>query len=444
MKKFLYWFIATIICSLSISVRADSISIQPSEATSVDSVIGSKNPNSNWGNWIGLNAGEQDNEADIGRILIRFDLPMEVTSASLVLYQWSENSSNSAILNVYCITQDWNELSVTWNNQPSIGDLIGSRPFTANEPNGEKTFVLNASLLQQCGYGIEIRSQNENNDLYRFYSSSATDPNLRPKLVVEYGVGPSSTPAPQPTATVIPSNFVIPIQYQGYVHYFVFDGQSNSSGRGLGNPCATSGELIYSFGNDYKWSVLCEPSDISTNQVDSVSIDTNAGYSAALSFARAMRAAHPDWAIGIINCAKGATSISQWQRAIADDTLYGQCRKRILAASGQGVLSGFVYMQGESDAQNYADASQWSTRFEQRVASLRSDFGDVPIVFLQLGNHPNDATFPYWSLVREQQADIDLPCVTMINADDQSMNGPHFYASGYDVIGIRAANAMEC
>jgi hypothetical protein len=445
--------LAITICSQIFSVHADSVSIQPDEAASTDAVIGSKNPATNWGNWIGLNVGEQDNEVDTGRSLIKFAVPPGITSASLVLYQWSENSSNPTTLYVYQITQDWNETTVTWNNQPAIGALLGSRTFTANEPNGEKVFVLDADLLQQSPYGIEVRASGEYNDLYRFYSASVAESSQRPKLVVEFGgqptstptqtptLTPSPTPTPYPTPTPLVSNFIIPLQQQGMLHIYVFFGQSNASGRGAGTGCANSNELIYNFGNDYRWGVLCEPSDNSINQVDLVSIDS-AGYSAALSFARAVRDQHPDWAIGMLNCARGATSLSQWQRALADDMLYGQCRKRALAASAQGEISGFVFVQGESDAQSLADATQWANRFEVLIDSLHDDFGNVPVVFSQLGNHADDAIYPYWSVVKAQQSSVDLPNVHMIATNDLPMNGLHYFKVGYDTIGQRLAEAM--
>jgi hypothetical protein len=426
---------------------------QPDESAGVDTVVGTANPSANYGTWYGCNAGEENGSTDTGRCLIKFDLPANViiTRATITLTQWGESSANDTTMNVHRIMQPWNETSATWNNQPSVDALpIGSRSFTANESNGEKVFALDVATVQQMidgtlpNYGFEFRASVELNNLYRFYSSAATTASQRPKLVLEYESGPTPTPTQSPTATPIPSTFVIPQEYQGNLHIFVFLGQSNGSGRGTGSACASAGELVYNFGNNYQWSVLCEPSDGSANQVDSVSIDTNAGYSAALSFARAVRQLHPDWAIGVLNCAKGATSISQWQRSLADDTLYGQCRKRAFAASAQGAISGFIFMQGESDAQNYADASQWAERFGLLVDSIRGDFGNVPIVFTQLGNHADDATYPYWSVVKSQQASVNRTCVGMISTDDLPMNGPHFYTAGYDANGARLADLPIC
>jgi hypothetical protein len=425
---------------------------QPDEAAGVDTVVSTANPNTNWGTWYGCNAGEQDGSTDAGRCLIRFELPQGVTisSATITMYQWGEASANDTTVNVHRVTESWGEMTATWNNQPAVdAAVIGSRAFTTNEPNGDKVFTLDAATVQQMidgtlpNYGFEFRSSVELNNLYRFYSSAASVANQRPKLTLEYEGGPTPTPSPQPTATPIPSSFVIPPQQQGSLHIYVFFGQSNASGRGTGSGCASSNELVYNFGNNYQWGLLCEPSDSSTNQVDAVSIDA-AGYSAALSFAREMRVLHPDWAIAVLNCAKGATPISQWQRSLADDTLYGACHKRAFAASAQGDISGFVFMQGESDAQNPLDANQWAERFETLVDSVRGDFGDIPIVFTQLGDHADDTTFPHWSVVQAEQAGVSLPCVAMVETDDLPMNGAHYYAAGYDVIGGRVAGAMAC
>jgi hypothetical protein len=441
------------IALLVASYQQSTSIIQPDESTGVDTVVGTANASANYGTWYGCNAGEQDGAVDAGRCLIRFELPQNVTitSATITLTQWSEASANDSTVNVHRVTDAWGEMTATWNNQPAVDMMpVGSRAFSASEANGEKLFALDPVVVQQMAdgvlpnYGFEFRASVELNNLYRFYSSSGATPSQRPKLIIEYGGAiPTPTPTQPPTPTPLVSNFVIPEQHQGNLHIFVFFGQSNASGRGTGAGCATSNEFIYGFGNDYRWSLLCEPSDIAINQVDAVSIDS-AGYSAALSFARSIRETHPDWSIGILNCAKGATSLSQWQRTLADDLLYGQCRKRAFAASAQGVISGFVFLQGESDAQSLADAMQWAGRFEGLVNSLHQDFGNVPVVFVQLGKHADDATFPYWSLVKAQQASVDLPCVQMVATDDLSLNGVHFFTTGYDVIGERLADALIC
>jgi hypothetical protein len=449
--KYIILFI--LLLTLLLAPHSEQYIQQPNESAGVDTVVGTANPSANYGTWYGCNTGEEDGSVDTGRCLIRFELPQNViiVSATITLTQWGESSANDTIINVHRITQSWSELTATWNNQPGIDATpIGFRAFSANETNGEKVFALDTIIVQQMidgvlpNYGFEFRASVELNNLYRFYSSAASVATQRPKLVLEYESGPTPTPTQPPTPTPLVSNFVIPSQHQGNLHIYIFFGQSNASGRGTGTACASSSDLVYNFGNDYRWGVLCEPSDGSTGQVDTVSIDS-AGYSAALSFARTMREIHPDWSIGIINCAKGATFLNQWQRKLADDLLYGQCRKRAFAASAQGVISGFIFMQGESDAINLTDASLWADRFEELVNSVRQDFGNTPVVFSQLGNHSNDITYPYWNMVKAKQALVNLPCVNMIVADDLPMNGLHYYTAGYDVIGVRLAQAMpEC
>lgn len=436
---------------LFVAPQQSSYIVQPDESAGIDTVVGTANPSANYSTSYTCNAGEENGSVDTGRCLVQFVLPqgVTITSASITLTQWGKASANDTTMNVHRVTQAWNESTSTWNNQPSIDTTpIGSRGFSANEANGEKVFVLDPVTVQQMidgalpNYGFEFRASVELNNLYRFYSSSATTASQRPKLVIEYIAPPTATPTQYPTQIPIPSNFVIPTNQQGSLHIFIFFGQSNASGRGAGTGCVSSNELIYNFGNDYKWKLLCEPSDSSLNQVDEVSIDS-AGYSSSLSFARAMKSLHPEWAIGILNCAKGATSINQWQRSLADDTLYGQCRKRILAATGQGIIEGLIFMQGESDAQNVYDASTWADRFEVLIGSLHQDLENVPLVFSQLGNHPNDSAFPYWSVVKEQQDSINLPCVSMVTTDDLPLNGPHFYSSGYDTIGVRLTESLD-
>ncbi|MCB1140444.1 MAG: hypothetical protein KDK25_00410 [Leptospiraceae bacterium] len=152
-----------------------------------------------------------------------------------------------------------------------------------------------------------------------------------------------------PTVSARDGDNAIQAQHRGELHLFVLAGQSNMSGRGklLNQPVDSS---IYLFGNDGKWKLAREPLDSCENQLDQVSCDQGAGTGPGLAFALELRKLRPDMAIGLIPCAKGATTIFEWDRRMAPDSLYGNCLLRIRAASDMGAIKAVLFLQGEWDA----------------------------------------------------------------------------------------------
>jgi hypothetical protein len=226
------------------------------------------------------------------------------------------------------------------------------------------------------------------------------------------------------------------------LNLFVLAGQSNIGGT-ASIRTAEPAKNVYLFGNDYRWKPAVEPLDSPAGQVDSVSEDPpdKIGAGPGLPFGVEIqeRTGQP---VGLVPCTRGGTLLEKWQRSTSDQTLYGSMLKRCNAASTVGELTGLLFFQGESDAKNPADAEQWAARFRQFVTDVRSDLGDLPIVFAQLGKPcPN---FDHWATVQSQQASVDLPRVSMIRTDDLALQPDqlHFTADSYIEIGKRFAQAM--
>lgn len=259
------------------------------------------------------------------------------------------------------------------------------------------------------------------------------------------GVGSQS----QTTAT---SEDSIPEKYQRKLQLFILAGQSNMSGMGdLPKSGTTINPRIYVFGNDYRWKLAKEPVDDSSNQVDKVSEDTPAGYSPALSFATTVLKQNPDMVIGLIPCAKGGSSIHEWQRNLSENTLYGSCLKRVRAASVMGNVAGFLFFQGEIDTVDPKEQPertflphQWAEKFTSLVRDWRSDLNlpELPVVFAQIGSNTEPDRFKNWAVVKEQQRNVQLPFAAMIITDDLALRDyVHFTTESYKIIGQRFANA---
>lgn len=245
---------------------------------------------------------------------------------------------------------------------------------------------------------------------------------------------------------------VLPDSSVGRLRLFVLAGQSNMSGRGRVDVQArTPVPGGYVFGNDYRWRVLREPVDDTTRQVDPVSKDAAVGVSPARAFAKVVRAARPNEAVGVIPCAKGGSSMQEWQPSLRENTLYGACLKRVRAAGVVGDVAGVLFFQGETDALTPSDSSRahvaerWGPAFERFVVRWRQDLDvpDLPVVFAQIGSLGADSSkFQNWRAIQQQQARVSGPNVQMIRTRGLPLRDElHYTTEGYRVIGRRFADA---
>jgi hypothetical protein len=244
----------------------------------------------------------------------------------------------------------------------------------------------------------------------------------------------------------------VPKELQGELALFILAGQSSMSGRGkLRRVGRDTNPRVFVFGNDYRWRVAREPVDDPRGQVDQVSKDPDAGFGPSKAFATTLLEKRPEMAIGLIPCARGGSSIYQWQPSLSENTLYGSCLKRARAASTMGEVAGILFFQGEADAIDqalYTESvvlpDEWGDWFVAAVNGWREDLGapDLPVVFAQIGTHTAPEVFVNWSVVQEQQGQVQMPNSAMITTDDLALkDGVHFTSESYRVIGERFAEA---
>jgi hypothetical protein len=245
----------------------------------------------------------------------------------------------------------------------------------------------------------------------------------------------------------------LPDELVGKMSLFVMAGQSNMSGKGTLPEMQHVNYHIYVFGNDYRWRLALEPIDSPIGQVDDVSKDLYARYSPALSFATNLHALEPERIIGLIPCAKGETSIMEWQQNDSDQSLYGSCLKRIRAAGLAGQVDGIIFFQGEADTVNPDMAphlplavNNYAEMFEKYVTDMRADLDDpnLPVVFAQIGSNKNSEKYVNWTIIQQQQESVMLACSAMITSDDLELRDEiHYTTSSYLIIGERFANAFR-
>jgi len=155
---------------------------------------------------------------------------------------------------------------------------------------------------------------------------------------------------------------------------FVIAGQSNASGRGTGTTQVYSHATLRAslFDNAYNWSNLTDPSDSDVGQVDSVSTDTTAHNSPWLPLATSAMGGQ-SVPVAFVSCAKGGSSISQWQPSANHTnraTLYGSMIYRALQVAP---VKAVLWWQGENDFGT--NQSYYYTNFTNMSATIFSDLG---------------------------------------------------------------------
>jgi len=139
------------------------------------------------------------------RSLLKFDLSaiptdLEIYHANLYLYS-ADNTVNgpghstlsgSNELIIQKVTSDWEELTVTWNTQPTTTD-IGEIVLPASDSSSQDYTIDMSEMVQEMianpesNYGFMLKLQNEN--YYRrtlFASSDNVLSSKHPKLIISY------------------------------------------------------------------------------------------------------------------------------------------------------------------------------------------------------------------------------------------------------------------
>jgi hypothetical protein len=217
MKRIIFAFVAVVIL-FTTSCQKESVEntrvlvLQPDSINGKDALIWSSLPDNNSGRYIdfqvmawtwyalGLPMG-------VRRSLIDFDLSsvpdnVTITHASLSLYHHPNtpepiggHSQISGLNNCFLqrITENWDEMSVTWNNQPATTQenqvvLEESQAFDQSYTDIDVTVLLQDMISKpDSSFGFMLKLQTE--EYYRamiFASSDSENPELYPKLVIEY------------------------------------------------------------------------------------------------------------------------------------------------------------------------------------------------------------------------------------------------------------------
>ncbi len=248
-----------------------------------------------------------------------------------------------------------------------------------------------------------------------------------------------------PCANAVPSITAPPksLAERSKFHLYLLVGQSNMAGRGKVEAVDLSiNPRVLTLNKEGRWVVAVDPIH---------SDKAAAGVGPGKSFGIEMAKKNPDVVIGLIPCAVGGTSVSQWQKGAPSTgrwgRLYDNAIRRAKIAMHDGVLKGILWHQGESDAKAGGIAA-YQKKITALVANFRKDLNapDVPFVAGMIGvwnpknNDPrqafndNLANLPKW-----------IPKSAVVSSEGLNHRGDHlhFSSAAQRTLGQRYAKALE-
>ncbi len=172
-----------------------TIVFQP-KSEGIDSYVAYNSPNTNYGNDPSLYTWYQPNVTLI-RSYIKIDFSTmprfsQITSASLSLsgasWHVQDSSLSQAEVAVKRIISSWNENTITWNLQPSLGETITTKKIGSfGWQDIDITSTVNNWLRgSQPNYGILIMLYNETVRQEATFHSSDVSGSTQPKLTIKY------------------------------------------------------------------------------------------------------------------------------------------------------------------------------------------------------------------------------------------------------------------
>ncbi|MGZ0655247.1 sialate O-acetylesterase [Coraliomargarita sp. W4R53] len=156
----------------------------------------------------------------------------------------------------------------------------------------------------------------------------------------------------------------------------------------------------------------------------------NLGYA----FSLAMRDSAPDRKIGLVVNAKGGSSIQQWTKG---DRFYNEAIRRTKIAQQSGKLTGILWHQGESDAND----PKYLTKIIQLITNLRQDL-DAPEAPFIAGQINPSGDYLFNQLILELP-DLVPNTEVVSNEGLTAMDKWHFDHDSMLILGQRYAVKMQ-
>lgn len=162
---------------------------------------------------------------------------------------------------------------------------------------------------------------------------------------------------------------------------FLMLGQSNMAGRGDFGEVAQIDNPLCKMLRNGRFIPMSEP----INPDRAVFSYFHSGVGLSASFADEY-AKHFNEEVGLIPCADGGTSISEWQPG---ELLFDNAIAQARLAMRTSEIIGILWHQGENDSHNEDQVRHYSERFKTTVDALKKELGlseDIPVIIGALGD----------------------------------------------------------
>lgn len=226
-------------------------------------------------------------------------------------------------------------------------------------------------------------------------------------------------------------------------HIYLLMGQSNMAGRGKVEPIDTIIHSRIFVLKDTTWKPARSPLHNDKPKV----VGTGMGFS----FGKKMADHNENVLIGLVPCAKGATSIDDWMKgkyhSRTESYPYDEMLHKAKKAMLEGVVKGILWHQGESDCKSVKDVYEYEKKFYQLLDNLEKDLGlsNIPVIVGELGHFLyNDRPLAKeFNFILKDIAVINH-CIELAKATDLNHKGDnvHFDSASYRILGERYAKKM--
>ncbi|CAG7651163.1 hypothetical protein PAESOLCIP111_06257 [Paenibacillus solanacearum] len=190
------------------------------------------------------------------------------------------------------------------------------------------------------------------------------------------------------------------------------------------------------------WNV---PEEEREQAIRTVRQERSNGAGLSLTFAKKILQ-HTGVPIGLIMCAHGGTSMSQWDPGLIGEegrSFYGAMIRKVRKLGGR--VKGCLWYQGEADANEKA-APDYLERTIRWVNSLRSDLSspELPFIYAQLSVFHINGDGKWWNRIQQDQFELEskIKHAAMVPTIDATLSDAiHLDARSLKEVGRRMASA---
>jgi hypothetical protein len=219
---------------------------------------------------------------------------------------------------------------------------------------------------------------------------------------------------------------------------FLMIGQSNMAGRGdFADVEIIDNDMCFMLRMG-RWQKMSEPINPDREIFEG---NFHSGISLSASFADSYTE-HFGKKVGLIPCADGGTSISQW---LPGEILFDHAVMMAKLAMRSSNFGGILWHQGESDCSKEDDAKNYYNRFKNTIDTLKGELGlpaDIPVIIGELGSFIaefKDGKCKYFNDINRTLKTLSEEYGTFVSAEGLVCkdDGLHFTSASYREFGKR-------